>query len=310
MKPNRFAAVMGTGIVANAAVTLPVQFDGQRQAAAVLWTAASALLVALVVHPRTSNISNGALPMAILTVGAGALLAGGTWLGAAAVALDAVLWSVGTVIGLATVATALRKRPGHGPADPTWLLPVVPPLVSASTGALLLPHVPDALRPGLLGACVALLAGGLPVAACTLARVCRAPRTAPATWIVLGPLGQSATAALLLGGATGHGTAALLFAVPILGAALTWGIGAAIVTAAAVRRGLPYSLGWWSFTFPIGTVVTGMSGVAAQTGWVAAGSLATALYVVLVAAWAVVAGRGVARTQLTTVFSPARGSAM
>jgi tellurite resistance protein TehA-like permease len=293
VKANRFAAVMGTGIVANAAVTLPVQVGGQRQMAAVVWAAAATLLVALVVHPRNTETRNGALPMAVLTVGAGAVLAGGAWIGdAAAVALDAVLWCVGTGIGLVTAGAALRVRK-DGPPDPTWLLPVVPPLVSASTGALLLPHVPDALRPGLLGGCVVLFGAGLSVAAVTLARVCRGPRTAPAVWIVLGPLGQSATAALLLGGATGHATAALWFAVPVLLAALGWGVGAAIETAAAVRRGLPFSLGWWSFTFPVGTVVTGMAGVALRTGSPVAAWLAVALYAVLVAAWLTVASRTV-----------------
>ncbi|MFC4996884.1 C4-dicarboxylate ABC transporter [Dactylosporangium cerinum] len=299
MKANRFAAVMGTGIVANAAVTLPLQVSGQRQAAAVVWAAAATLLVALVVHPalvahpRKTETRNGALPMAVLTVGAGALLAGGAWIGeSAAVALDALLWCVGTGIGLVTAGAALRARK-VGPPDPTWLLPVVPPLVSASTGALLLPHVPGALRPGLLGACVVLFGAGLPVAAVTLARVCRGPRTAPAVWIVLGPLGQSATAALLLGRATGHATAALWFAGPVLLGAIGWGIGAAIVTAAAMRRGLPFSLGWWSFTFPVGTVVTGMTGVAAQTGSPAAAWLAVTLYAVLVAAWITVVSRTV-----------------
>jgi tellurite resistance protein TehA-like permease len=307
VKANRFAAVMGTGIVANAAVTLPVQVVGQRQAAAVVWAGAAALLVLLALRPGRSDTRNGALPMAMMSVGAGALLAGGAWIGAAAaVALDIVLWSAGTAIGLVTAGAALYRRStrtGDGPPVPAWLLPVVPPLVSASTGALLLQHVPGALRPALLGACVALFAAGLPVAAFTLVRVCRAPRTAPAVWIVLGPFGQSATAALLLGRATGHPTAALLFAVPVLGAALVWGLGATMVTAAAVRHGLPYSIAWWSFTFPVGTVVTGVTGVAAQTGWPAAAWLAGALYLVLLGAWVTVVAHAPA-----AAFSPARGT--
>ena len=45
--PNWFAAVMGTGIVANAGATLPVQVAGQTGFALVLWVAAAVLLVVL-----------------------------------------------------------------------------------------------------------------------------------------------------------------------------------------------------------------------------------------------------------------------
>jgi tellurite resistance protein TehA-like permease len=45
----------------------------------------------------------GAPPMALLTVGAGTLLLGPGLIGAdAAIAIDAVLWSLGTITGLAS----------------------------------------------------------------------------------------------------------------------------------------------------------------------------------------------------------------
>ena len=45
----------------------------------------------------------GAPPMALLTVGAGTLLLGPPLIGApAAIAIDAVLWSLGTITGLAS----------------------------------------------------------------------------------------------------------------------------------------------------------------------------------------------------------------
>src|ERR1043166_6532678 len=47
LAPNHFAAVMGTGIVGNAAATLPMHVPGLRTAATLVWVAASALLVAL-----------------------------------------------------------------------------------------------------------------------------------------------------------------------------------------------------------------------------------------------------------------------
>ena len=54
------------------------------------------------------------------------------------------------------------------------------------------------------------------------------------------------------------------------------------------RRGLPFSLTWWSFTFPVGTCVTGTSALAARLPLPALAGAAVVLYVVLLAAWVVV----------------------
>ncbi|MBF4602273.1 C4-dicarboxylate ABC transporter, partial [Frigoribacterium sp. VKM Ac-1396] len=109
---------MGTGIVANAAATLPLQFPGLRPAATIVWALASVLLVALstatVMHwvryratARGHHLNPvmahfyGAPPMALLTVGAGTLLLGKDVLGTPlAVGIDWVLWTIGTVLGL------------------------------------------------------------------------------------------------------------------------------------------------------------------------------------------------------------------
>lgn len=85
--------------------------------------------------------------MALLTVGAGALLVGHRIIGVrAAVDLDWALWSTGTIAGLMTAVgvpyvTFTRHRYGPGAAFGGWLMPVVPPMVSAATGALLVPHL-------------------------------------------------------------------------------------------------------------------------------------------------------------------------
>ena len=63
------------------------------------------------------------------------------------------------------------------------------------------------------------------------------------------------------------------------------------VTVGTARRHLPFGLTWWSFTFPVGTLVTGTSALATQTGvglWTAIAGL---LYVLLLAVWVVVAVR-------------------
>jgi tellurite resistance protein TehA-like permease len=89
--PNWYAAVMGTGIVAVAAASLPEQFPGLRSVATVVWGLAAALLVAVTGatgvhwwrHRETARghardpvmaMFYGAPPMAVMTVGAGLLL--------------------------------------------------------------------------------------------------------------------------------------------------------------------------------------------------------------------------------------------
>ena len=47
--PNWFAAVMGTGIVANAVAVLPLRLPGLRVFATVVWALAATVLIALIV---------------------------------------------------------------------------------------------------------------------------------------------------------------------------------------------------------------------------------------------------------------------
>ncbi len=160
--PNWFAAVMGTGIVAVAAASLPEQPPGLHVAAVGAWALAGLLLVVLagataahwLLHPARARRHSsdpvtshfyGALPMAMLTVGAATLLVGRDVLGRRlATDLDWMFWLVDTAVGLATAVrlpyltftrhTVASKSPFGG-----WLMPIVPPLVSASTGARLRP---------------------------------------------------------------------------------------------------------------------------------------------------------------------------
>jgi hypothetical protein len=85
--------------------------------------------------------------MALLTVGTGTLLLGVGVVGrSAAIAIGVALWRTGTVLGLAAsvwipFATTTRHHHDTAVAAPAWLMPVVPPLVSPSTGLLLIPPV-------------------------------------------------------------------------------------------------------------------------------------------------------------------------
>ncbi|MCH9736785.1 MAG: C4-dicarboxylate ABC transporter, partial [Actinomycetia bacterium] len=164
--PNWFASVMGTGIVATAGASLPVHVPGLRAFALVVWVIAAVWMVLLSVvtaahwvrnptvarsHVRNPQMAHfyGAAPMALLTVGAGALLVGTDLIGErAAVNLAWVLWTAGTVGGLFT-ATSIpylmftQYRVEADAAFGGWLMPVVPPMVSAATGAMLIPHMAE-----------------------------------------------------------------------------------------------------------------------------------------------------------------------
>lgn len=285
--PAWFTTVMGTGIVAVALVGLPVALPGAAVVATGFWLLASLLLVLLTVLSVRGGAPSpvtayGAPPMALMTVGAGALVVGHRVIGAeAARDLATILWLLGTVLGVAAAVVVPRLLVGE--VTGAWLMPVVPPVVSAATGAALVPHA----------LCWALLVLGLVRAAPVAVRVVRrALRTAlppadvPTLWIVLGPLGQSATAVHHLGGPV------VAYAVPVLGLAVLWlGVAAAVTVRTARTTGLPFGLGWWAFTFPVGTLVTGTSGLAEASGSILLGAVAMLLFIGLVAAWTIVATR-------------------
>ena len=121
--PNWFASVMGIGIVANAAAGVSILASDLHVFSAVVWVIAVLWLLVLLAatslhwlrHPdvargyirdATMGQFYGAPPMALMTVGAGALLVGHSMVGMpAATDIDWVLWSAGTIGGLFTAVT-------------------------------------------------------------------------------------------------------------------------------------------------------------------------------------------------------------
>ena len=82
---------------------------------------------------------------------------------------------------------------------------------------------------------------------------------------------------------------------------------AAITVRTALRNrpgGLPFALTWWSFTFPVGTCVTGTIVLAARSHAGALEAASVVLYGLLVFAWLVVGARTVSGAASGRLFAP------
>ena len=345
--PNWYASIMGTGIVAIAGASLALRVPGLRVFATAVWALAAAALIALTAawavhwtryparargHAASPVMAQfwGAPAMALMTVGTGTLLLGSGLIGTgAAVTADWVLWGSGTALGLVTACWIpyLMMTKHDIPADGAfggWLMPVVPPMVSAASGALLIPHLPPGQgRETLLLACYAMFGISLAASVIIITQIWSrlvTHKTLPAVmvptlWIVLGPLGQSVTAAGNLGTQAAHvlpapyaaGAAdfALLYGVPAWGFAMLWLALAAAITVRTARQGLPFALTWWSFTFPVGTCVTGTIALATRSGDQALRGASVVLYLLLLAAWLIVAVRTARGSASGRLFRPA-----
>jgi C4-dicarboxylate transporter/malic acid transport protein len=220
----------------------------------------------------------------------------------------AVLAAIGVVLAFGiSVAFAyllfVEHEVGPQTANGAWF---IPPVVNIIVPLALLPLVPHAAA----GDATTLIAAGyaffgmglllfLLVASLLYDRLVFHPLPAaplaPSLWIGLGPVGVGSLVLLRLAqagaplwgaGAAAVGTASTLAATAIWGFGLWWLAAAALLLGGYLRRGrLPFGIGWWAFTFPLGAYTA--STVALARAWESGPleTLAALLFALLVAFW-------------------------
>jgi C4-dicarboxylate transporter/malic acid transport protein len=272
-------------------------------------------------HPVMSMFF-GCIPMGLATILNGFLVFGLTRLGPLAIDIASVLWWLDAAMAIACgvlIPFMMFTRQSHTIEQMTavWLLPVVAAEVAAVSGGLLAPHLADAhLQLTVLVLSYVLWACSVPLAmsivvilVLRMALHSLPPATMASTsWLALGPIGTGALGLLVLGAASpqifaanGLGTyASAVEGVGLIGALLMWGYGgwwfamAALITWKYLREGLPFNMGWWGYTFPIGVYALCTLRLHEALPIGVFSIYGAALVAVLAALWAIIAARTLA----------------
>lgn len=267
-------------------------------------------------HPVQSMFL-GAIPMGMVPILEGFILFGGPVFGTHAAAQIALyLWwadaILAVVIGVAIPYFMFTIQKSHTLENMTavWLLPIVASEVAASAGGMLATHYTGATAQTMLFFSYVLWALSVPLAGSVLVILFlrlathKLPQKAMAVtaWLTLGPLGTGALGLFLLGHASLgvlKGTH-LAYIAPYLDAfgfilgLLIWGYGlwwyciAWIITLKYFREGLPFSMGWWGFTFPVGVFTAATFQLWHITGYAVFEVLALLLSTQLIVFWLII----------------------
>ncbi|MNR89182.1 C4-dicarboxylate transporter/malic acid transport protein [compost metagenome] len=267
-------------------------------------------------HPSMS-LFLGTIPMALATILNGFLKYGQPIYGDTAVQIAQTLWYADVVLALLVawaVPFAMYRHQEHALQQMTavWLLPIVACEVAASSGGLLLGHLAaDTYAVAiLLGSYVLWGVSVLPAFAILTILMLRLvlhklpeKELAVSSWLALGPIGTAALALLVLGhqaptlmaslGLAQLGQlfqqAGILASLILLGFGLWW-LGIAVLTTLHhAKQDLPFNLGWWGLTFPLGVYTLSILTLAQQLNLAFLYAVGYAFAAILMLLWGLVA---------------------
>jgi len=267
-------------------------------------------------HPSMS-LFLGTIPMALATILNGFLKYGQPIYGDTAVQIAQTLWYADVVLALLVawaVPFAMYRHQEHALQQMTavWLLPIVACEVAASSGGLLLGHLAaDTHAVAILLGCYVLWGVSvLPAFAILTILMLRLvlhklpeKEWAISSWLALGPIGTAALALLVLGhqaptlmaslGLAQLGQffqqAGILASLILLGFGLWW-LGIAVLTTLHhAKQDLPFNLGWWGLTFPLGVYTLAILTLAQQLNLAFLYAVGYAFATILMLLWSLVA---------------------
>ena len=332
--PNWFTVSMGTGVVALIVSEFPMLKAFTWQLGTGLWYFNILLFVLFSVlyslrwafypheakqifqHPSMS-LFLGTIPMALATILNGFLKYGQPIYGDTAVQIAQTLWYANIVLALLVawaVPFAMYRHQEHALQQMTavWLLPIVACEVAASSGGLLLGHLPADTHAVaiLLGSYLLWGVSVLPAFAILTILMLRLvlhklpeKELAVSSWLALGPIGTAALALLVLGhqapmlmaslGLAQLGQlfqqAGILASLILLGFGLWW-LGIAVLTTLYhAKQDLPFNLGWWGLTFPLGVYTLAILTLAQQLNLAFLYAVGYAFATILMLLWSLVA---------------------
>jgi len=326
LNPGNLTALQGAahGLGAGLAVLAYALGAGMALAYAARWARHRDAALADLHHPvlgaMHATLPGGLLVLAVMTsvVGPELLPAG------AVTALIAVLAGVGSVLAVViSVAFAMTLFVGDPPAAAVnggWFIPPVVTIIIPMALTPLVPHVSPGNARLLLALGYAAYGMGFLLFLMILGllhdRLVLHPlppaQLAPTLWIGLGPVAVAALALLALAraGQDTFGIAApavtvlsQLFGTAMWGFGLWWLAIAVTLLVRYLRAGtLPFHLGWWAFTFPLGAYTVATLTLARTWQAPALEVVAAALFLALVGFWVVVTAKTLTATRTGRIW--------